>query len=249
MNSQLTIFRIRKTKVSRRTGEIILAPGVGLRLANYFNADVVTTSLPKKKIPPGSLVLNYGRSVMPEWAGEFIHSGGRILNSPIAISKCIDKTDAFNLFQNNGIPTLTYTNQKEVAQSWLNNGQTVVVRALTKSKMGKGISIISPGEELPTAPLYTQYFHKTHEFRVHVFMGKVIDYVQKKKMGKVKRKLFNLDKVNMEVRNHKRGWVFARKDIFHSATIEQLGIDAIVATGLDFGAVDILANIEDDSLL
>jgi len=145
------------------------------------------------------------------------------------------------MFQDADVPTLTFTEQKEVAQSWLNDGITVVSRRLTKSKMGKGISIITPDMDLPQVLLYTQYYEKTHEFRVHVFDGKIIDYVQKKKMGKAKRESLELDKVNMEVRNHKKGWVFARKDIHASKKINDLGLAAVKAVGLDFGAVDILA--------
>lgn len=237
----LAIYRIRKTKISKKTGQTIPAPGVGLRLSRALNAQVVTSQNPVPPLVPGTVVINYGRSIVPNWRDKLEQKGGRILNTPEAVSIAVDKLKTLKCLTEAGVSCLTYTTDKAEAQKWLTDGYPVIVRATTTGKMGKGVSLVSPGEELPDAPLYTLFYNKTHEFRVHVFNGQVIDFVQKKRMSKEKLEKFHLEAVNTVVRNHKRGWVFARKDIKDRVEIRELGLNAIKAVGLDFGAVDILA--------
>ncbi len=169
-----------------------------------------------------------------------------MVNKPQAVKKSVDKRVALKLLSDAGIPVLRSTTSRVTAKGWVAQGAEVVARTLVKAKKGKGIKLITSLDNFVEAPLYTLHYAKTHEFRVHVLGGRVIDYVQKKRMGKKKLEGLGIDKADMLIRNHKRGWVFARNDIYDIPEIRNLGIDATAVVGLDLCAVDILAQFTDD---
>ena len=68
-------------------------------------------------------------------------------------------------------------------------------------------------------------------------------------MGREKLQALGLDEPDSNIRSHDRGWVFSRYDVLDFPEIRQLGIDAVWAVGLDFGAVDILAIVDDGVLV
>lgn len=145
----------------------------------------------------------------------------------------IGKLAQFRIFEREGISHVPYTTSKEVAQGYLRAGQTVFART-THGQGGSGITIVRPGEELPDMPLYTQYVPKQKEFRVHVVEGRVIDVQQKKRRdGAPKGSL---------IRNLANGWIFAHEDVQEPEGLRGLGLAAVKAVGLDFGAVDIIWN-------
>jgi hypothetical protein len=93
------------------------------------------------------------------------------------------------------------------------------------------------------APLYTRYYPKTHEFRVHVWRDQIIDFTQKKLKGGPN------DSANRLVRSHDNGWVHCHDNLsIGSADQESMGRSCAMAVsglGLDFGAVDVLAILND----
>lgn len=220
-------------------------PGVGRKLARAFNAYEVTCGFrPNKKVPDGALVLNYGRSEWPIWFHDAIERGVKILNSPSAVSVCVNKLTTLRVLSTHGIPTLEFTDDKAVAAQW----SDVIVRSVLNGKQGKGVEryLGSSVASLPEAPLYTKFYDKTHEFRVHVVNGEVIDLVQKKRLGSKKRAERGIEEVDDLVRNHKKGWVFAHQDLICDAgggrdELESMAVAACSAIGLDFGGVDVLA--------
>ncbi|MCB0627923.1 MAG: hypothetical protein KDC43_29360 [Saprospiraceae bacterium] len=242
----VAIYRIRKNKISKKTGQLIPTPGAGLRLANKLNADVWTSKTNPSSIDDKTVVINYGRSLSPDWIEKFNTVSGKILNSTEAVSLAVDKRKTLKILELNNIPCLIWTTVRSQANNWLDAGFKVIARLTAKGKMGNGIVLVNPGEVLPDAELYTSFYEKTHEFRVHVFKGKVIDYVQKKKMGSEKLSKYGLSEANDIIRNHKRGWVFARHGIYNNEYIKTLAINAVESLGLDFAAVDILAKIDND---
>lgn len=245
MNPKINILRIRKKRPDGR-----IAPGVGRRLSVALDASVVTASHhPKEGLQEGAIIWNYGVSKDCVWRDQADAKGIRILNKPETVRNSVNKCKSLWHIQRAKVPCLHYTTNREVAGQWLTEGKSVIVRHIVNGKRGNGIECVNPGEPLPEAPLYTQFYDKTHEFRVHVFDGRVIDYVQKKRMGKKKLKKLSLTEANSIVRNHKRGWVFARKDIFRFPEIEDLAIQATRAVGLDICAVDILAQINEEGRL
>lgn len=144
-----------------------------------------------------------------------------------------DKLRTFEVLHEQGVSHVPYTASKEEAQTWLGQGCTVFART-TGGQGGAGIVIVRPNDPLPDRPLYTQYVKKKKEFRVHVVNGSVIDVQQKKKRNGVE--------ASSLIRNLENGWIFAHEDVVEPDGLRELGIRAVAAVGLDFGAVDIIWN-------
>jgi glutathione synthase/RimK-type ligase-like ATP-grasp enzyme len=149
-----------------------------------------------------------------------------------------NKLRAFQAFQQAGLAIPDFTTDRQTAASWVADGTMVVCRTILNGHSGRGIVIASSPEQLVTAPLYVKYKKKRKEFRVHVFNGSVIDVAEKRK-----RTTNATDSLFVgHVRNLSNGWVFCRDSIIRPADMEGLAIAACRATGLDFGAVDIIWN-------
>lgn len=245
----LIIRRIRKTKTSKITGQKIVAPGVGKKLALHFDPEggglrnTITSQKPTKALTKNDVVLNYGNSRDAAWQPDFLKRGGKIINLPENVRNSVDKRRTLGILHEANVPCLEFTEDKNRAMDWLNKGEKVIVRHTVTGKQGAGVELIEPGKALPDAPLYTKFYDKDVEFRVHVLNGKVIDYVQKKKLGKKKQEERGI-KVDMITRNHKRGWVFCHNDIIEDDKVKAIAVDATKAIGLDLCAVDILAKVK-----
>lgn len=142
-----------------------------------------------------------------------------------------NKLESFKLFKQHNLPTPEWTTDINEALSWL-PGQ-VFARTKLHGYGGKGI-VIFTGKEI--APLYVKYVKKLHEFRIHVGLDSIIDIQQKKKKLN--------QEVNYQIRNIANGWIYARNDIDlpQQEYVEDIAIKAIKALNLDFGAVDIIYN-------
>jgi len=180
------------------------------------------------------IIINWGRSE-ERFNGDYI-------NIPSAVANASDKLRSAKIFGNHGVPQPDYTTDRGIAEQWLEKGDTVVARKLLRASSGRGLVLVSPGELLPQAPLYTKYVKKIDEYRVHVAFGKVIDVQQKKRRLEV-----DDDAVNWQVRNHHNGWVFARDGLTVPSCVTDAGISAVGALDLDFGAVDIGYNKHKDA--
>ncbi len=185
--------------------------------------------VPKRK----HIIINWGSSLLPVWANIALQRGVTILNNPYNVRIASNKLETLRCLSGI-VNTPEFTTDKAVAQAWLEDDECkVMCRTVLNGHSGKGIVVAKEVNDLVDAPLYTKYVKKTHEFRVHVFNGKVIDYVQKKKRtGIVDR--------NKYVRSVENGWVFCRENIEVSEDAKALAIDAVNTLGLDFGAVDII---------
>ena len=130
-----------------------------------------------------------------------------------------------------------WTTDKLQAQHWLDidPNLTVVGRKLLNSHSGKGIVLYNQCIIEDNCPLYVKYKKKSAEYRVHVFKGKVIDVAQKKKRA-------GAEDVNTKIRNHQNGWVYCRENITEPDDLRTQALNAADATGLKFGAVDIIYN-------
>lgn len=177
-----------------------------------------------------SPIINWGNSK------RVITSFSRLLNRPSKVKYAVNKLKTFEILKANNINIPDFTTNYETAKEWINEGEWIVARSLLESSSGQGITLAKTIEELPTnSKLYVKYFKKTYEFRVHVFDGKVIDYIQKRKRNDVDESLYN-----KYVRSYTNGWVFCRDNIIENDNVKQLAIKAIQALKLDFGAVDIV---------
>lgn len=185
--------------------------------------------------PNDYLILNWGCGegrLFPNF------SGPNILNKPHSVAIAANKLGTFRTLAFKGIQTVPWTRDPLYARDWLVEGWKVMHRTRTKGKSGQGITVcesIEHLESLPPAKFYTQVIHPSVEWRVHVFDGKVIDLVQKK------RRKDRPDNFSELIKSHKRGWVFAKHNISYPESIKEEALKATEALNLDFGAVDIIA--------
>lgn len=184
----------------------------------------------------GDVVINWGMSKMGHPGFEGQH---RILNHPDAVAKAADKLKSFLAFAEAGVPVPKFTTNRDEARQWVNDGATVVSRAVLNGHSGQGIEIIGPQDfgikEMPRVPLYTNYIKKTEEFRAHVF-GENVFFVQRKA-----RKIdVPDDEVNWQVRNHANGFIYAHQGVEIPDDVKEICVNAVKALGLDFGAVDLI---------
>lgn len=186
---------------------------------------------------PGHLVVNWGHGDVPYWGGS-LAGNVRLLNHWSRVSLAINKRTAFGKFKESGVPTPSWTVSKAKAAEWIADGGVAICRTLLSSMEGKGIVVATKLSELVDAPLYTKLFSKDKEYRVHVFKGEVIDFVQKK----LKSGASEIKGRNKYIRNTANGWIFAREGITLPATASDVSKQAIQALGLDFGAVDLAVN-------
>ncbi len=181
----------------------------------------------KSKFKPknGDVIINWGNK-------DPINHNCLILNHPDKIKITSNKISFFNLMKEKGLENLCvpFTTDKQVAKKWKEQGATVVSRKYVASYGGKGIVL-----DLVEAPLYTKYMESRKEFRVHVFNGEVV-LVQRKhdKAGN-----------NSKIRNLENGFIFRSKQIHVPPSILDTCKKVLEATGLNFGAIDILYTSKD----
>lgn len=200
-------------------------------------------------------VINLGVSAEPT---RFRQRSIIMSNSLAGVARCQHKFDTFLALMGARVPTLQFIGRIYAGQTllprnpvvpWLEEDGKVVVRHTATGHSGAGIQIfrqqqLAQGEAIPNAPLYTRYFRKQAEYRVHVAFGKVILVQQKKK----RNGFADLEAPNKElVRTHGNGWVFAINDLAstergYDEELKALAIDAANAVGCNHCAVDVLVN-------
>lgn len=186
-------------------------------------------------------VINWGNGKSPNWSDTARQRNITILNKPSAVNIAANKLTALQALRLAGIRVPAFTTLYGDAQRWLDNNEVVVERHELRGNSGDGIRIVTYNDEdmeqdLMHAPLYTKFINKTNEFRVHVFRGEVIDYIEKKKMGSDRRP----ENFNKYISSITCGWVFSHTGVRDIPEVRQLAIKAVAALGLDFGAVDIV---------
>lgn len=212
--------------------------GFGGKLARHLGLSILGKES-SEYLPYGAIVLNYGRASLAHWHRHDL----KYINHPNAVAKAGNKAICLELLTHAGIPCLKFKlNCEDCWSDWLDKGAgRVFCRTLLRGSKGDGIVVASCPEDLVPAPLYTLEYKKTHEYRVHVFNGEVIDKVQKKSMSKEKLEEFSLESPDRAVRNYKRGWVFAHHNLLWADSIGQTAVQAVQTLGLTYGAVDLLA--------
>lgn len=177
-------------------------------------------------------VLNWGNSRMPRW--DSYHFDSNVYNHPDAVANSVNKIKTLQLLDNG----VEWSTNYEEAHSWVREGHRVFARHTVTGHGGSGISIHSGDDDLPYVPLYTKHFPVETEYRVHVFHDTVIDYTQKKRIGRAYREANGIV-LNPLVRNHSNGWIFAREGVVLPEGVKANAVRAVDSLGLDFGAVDI----------
>lgn len=214
-----------------------LRPALRARRITPYSTGIQPVSL-------ASVIINFGGGKLPE----AVKQCPRILNPPDKVALSSNKLRTFELLTAADVPCIRWTVDKGTVAKWIAKGHKVLARKRLDSSGGRAIEIISAPVTgnlvVPDAPLFTRYFPKTHEFRVHVVGSEAIDLVEKKIKSELK------DKVeNRVIRSHRNGWVFAHDNLSLSHLddldiLRKLAVQAVGAVGLDFGAVDLLCTLD-----
>lgn len=233
-----------------------------LRNAGSQSARRLATALAVGLATSGSRRATQGDRFVINWGVRAAQPGFRqreltFSNTPQAVANCSDKIATFWRLHQAGVPHVEFADNvtqggnaqpnlvANRVQPWLAEDGKIVVRATTIGHSGAGISIIRTGERIPNAPLYTRYFRKQAEYRVHVFYGNAILIQQKRRMNEERREAEGAGVLADLVRTHANGWVFAVNDLScdrlgYRAGLVELAVNAARAVGANHCAVDIL---------
>lgn len=181
---------------------------------------------------PGTVLINWGSAAtLPSYL-----PGTKIINPPQMVSRSSNKRSFFQEVAQGNCRIPDWTCDPNVARQWIDQGAIVVARTILNGHSGAGIEILELGRPFVEAPLYTKYVKKEKEFRVHFAFGSQID-VQRK----IKRPDF-IGEPNWRVRNHQNGFIYVRDNIVVPQDVFTQALQAFTASGLDFGAVDVIWN-------
>lgn len=184
-------------------------------------------------------IINWGSSNLPEEVAKCV-----VLNLPGAINRASNKLETFRKFHVEGISCPKWFISRETAIGYVSAGKTVFARTILQGHSGAGIVIMDPEDPATwdvQAPLYTVYYKKKNEYRIHVVADKAID-VQRKGLSAEFRGRAD---INWKIRNLKNGFIYAREGIEVPDSAKELAVSAVRALGLHFGAVDIIECTED----
>jgi glutathione synthase/RimK-type ligase-like ATP-grasp enzyme len=161
-------------------------------------------------------------------------------NDPCVIRRASNKRAFFQLMQEAGhdaiIPAF-WTSRQNIPD----DAFPIVCRTSLAGHSGDGIVLSDSPAGLVDAPLYVQYIKKEQEYRVHI--GKKGDsYVTIAVQRKARNSSVPDHAVNWRVRNHANGFVFVREGFTAPAAVIDAARLALGASGLDFGAVDVIWN-------
>ena len=211
-----------------------------------LDVNVLRVKLDGKYIPrEEDVIINWGSSKNPVFD---IRGGCKLLNPPERVHDATNKVMCFRALEAANVPTLDFTLDPDVAYKWLEEpGVAVFARSLLAGHGGAGIIVLHNQVEYQDTTynqrqnfkFFTKHQASDSEFRVHVVNGKMIDAAQKKQMGNDKLKAEGIE-LDMEVRNHNKGWIFARQGVVIPDSVRDACIAAVAAVKLDFGAVDVL---------
>lgn len=208
----------------------LLAQNLGVKRIRPQNS-----TLPRSK---SAVVLNWGNSTFDYES----YPNLLFINHPVSVGVASNKLKFFEAINNHDdyetpVTIPDWTTSQSVAQEWLEEGNDVVVRHKLQGHSADGLELVRANESnlVPIAPLYTKYFKKKDEYRVHVYKGVPFD---------IQRKASRLEgtPANYQIRNYANGFVYKRNNISPPQEVISQAINAVYAIGLDFGAVDVCWN-------
>jgi len=189
-------------------------------------------------------VVNWGSLSLPR---EFAQEGIKVLNPSNLVKNASNKALFFNLIKSlpeeerPSIPDFTFS--KDEVKEWFNDPKTKMVfaRTVLNGHSGEGIVKIDNAElvddRFADNTLFVKYVPKKREFRVHV--SKLGVFLVQEKLRKLQ---VEDQQVDFQIRNAANGFVFARTEVEIPELCLEEAKKTLVATGLDFAAMDIIYN-------
>ena len=185
---------------------------------------------------PKKVVINWGSRNLPP---EVLKC--RVLNTQEQVAANANKLSFFQTVSSvEAAPRVPeFTTDPDKAKEWVRKGGVVVARRTLNGSSGEGIHFMSADdpESFVEAPLYTMYVKKKDEYRVHFCNGSIIDFQRK-----ALRNGIDPDRANWRIRNLGGGFVFVRGGVELPADVTKQSELTIAASGLDFGAIDLIYN-------
>ena len=120
----------------------------------------------------------------------------------------------------------------------------VVCRTVLAGHSGEGIVIANNRDELVDCSLYVKYVKKQDEYRIHV--GKLPDGAATEISAQRKARRNDHENPNWQVRNLANGFIYARADVNPPDCVRHAARRALLATDLDFGAIDLIFNAREN---
>lgn len=230
---------------------VLLTPwrgGTPRRLAN--NLDLVRRTpheweLDKSKNLVG-LVVNWGCS-------KVLGAGPRVLNPASAVSIASNKLSCMRRMNAKGIPTVEFTLDRGEAEEWLKKS-SIVGHFNLHAHSGQGLELFKKGKSISRDDIqvYTKYFPKKVEARVHCILGPdgkkyQCLYLEKGRVSEGRWSEFDLTETPQTyIRTWDNGWIFKR-NVNTDLKACDLAAKAMAAVGLSYGAVDIM--FKDDTYI
>lgn len=201
-------------------------------------------------------VINWGVGIAPQRLSQRELTWS---NTPEAVTGCSDKISTFHRLSAAGVSHVEAAYARggmaddgqfdelilDTVSQWLEQDGKIVVRHTVTGHSGAGIQIVRRGEDIPEAPLYTRYYKKQAEYRVHMFYGQPILIQQKRKQnGGVEDSL---------IRTRGNGWIFTVNNLscdergYRDELLQLAAAAGAGAVGANHCAVDILVKHNRDT--
>lgn len=213
-------------------------------LADALGAKVLKLEGSKFIPKLGDVIINWGNGNPPANTCN-VHGDFTGLNDPNDLRRVTNKLDFFKLMADNGLQDIIpeyWTNKEEIPDN--DELYPIFCRTILNGHSGAGIVSAASRDGLVDCKLYVRYVKKQDEYRIH--LGKlpngetsIISQQRKAKRG-------DAEDVNWQIRNHHNGFVFVRQDVNPPACVVEAAKHSFEATGLDFGAVDVIYNAKQD---
>lgn len=184
------------------------------------------------------VILNWGCSKVPEWPSQ---GAAAVLNHPNHVAATRNKITCYGILSAHDVPTMQWTADLDQAKEWA-DGTGVVFYQTPIAYGGMGIQYIKGSSsdawddlDIGEFSYFTKYIPNKEEYRIHVFLGEVIDFARKRR-----KKSIPDEKIDWKIRSHKRGWIFARQEETLPPGAADVAKKALDVCSLHFGAVDLL---------
>lgn len=185
------------------------------------------------KPKPDDVIINWGNTTV----GAHPIGGYYSYNPEIAVRHASNKLLFFNQMKDTGVIPKFWTKKEDIPD----DEYPIVCRTILSGHSGAGIVIASDADGLVDASLYVKYVKKKEEYRIHVGRSKE-EYITISVQKKARRLSVPNTDVNWQVRNLSGGFIYKREGFTVPSSVEKAAHDCLRASGLDFGAVDVIYN-------